>query len=109
MAKGTRSTKNASEASGNQKVSKAAKTKELAAEEVEVVQEKEMNENDSVSGNSIKNFAERPIWINLKLLWAFGFILLLILTFASTFLYFENRDLRKSLIETSDSFTDSSF
>ena len=46
MAKGTRSTKNASEASRNQKVSKAAKTKELAAEEVEVIQEKQINENN---------------------------------------------------------------
>ena len=101
MAKGTRSTKNASETSRNQKVSKAAKTKELAAEEVEVIQEKEINENNSVSENNIKNFNERPVWMNLKLLWAFGFILLLILTFASTFLYFENRDLRKSLIEIS--------
>lgn len=101
MAKGTRSTKNASEESRNQKVSKAAKTKELAAEEAEVIPEKEINENNSVSENNIKNFNERPVWMNLKLLWAFGFILLLILTFASTFLYFENRDLRKSLIEIS--------
>tara|TARA_B100000073_G_scaffold343780_1_gene349287 strand:- start:314 stop:1480 length:1167 start_codon:yes stop_codon:yes gene_type:complete len=100
MAKGTRSTKNASGASKNQKVSKAAKTKELAAEEVEVIQEKEINEKN-VSENDITNFNERPVWMNLKLLWAFGFILLLILTFASTFLYFENRDLRKSLIEIS--------
>ena len=101
MSKGTRSTKNASEASRNQKVSKAAKTKELAAEEVEVIPEKEINEKNNISENNIKNFNERPIWMNLKLLWAFGFIFLLILTFASTFLYFENRDLRKSLIEIS--------
>ena len=102
MTKGTRSTKNASGASRKQKVSKAAKTKELAAEEVEVIQEKEINENSSISGSNIKNFNERSVLTNLKLLWAFGFILLLILALASTFLYFENRDLRKSLIETSE-------